>query len=171
MLASKTDMCLINRANTGALYYREVMVFASGTAAILGLLTLATLMKKTLGKDREGMASDAISYRKNIPRKICPLFSQFIVLSCHLYLILFFSDVVSPPSLLIWLIYKLELGSAARLYRLVDEFLYSRHQSDRECLNTVRRNKFSITLGLDTFQSVKTRIFSYSENYIFFSSR
>lgn len=64
MLAIKTDICLINRANAGALYYREVMVFVSGTAAILALLTLATLMKKNLGKDREGMSvtSDAISF-------------------------------------------------------------------------------------------------------------
>jgi len=41
------------RSDAGALYYREVMVFVSGIAAILALLTLFTLLKKSVGKAHE----------------------------------------------------------------------------------------------------------------------
>lgn len=41
-----------NRSSAGALYYREVMVLASGATAILALLTLATLVKKNLDVSR-----------------------------------------------------------------------------------------------------------------------
>jgi len=47
-----------NRVSAGALYYREVMVLASGAAAVVALLTLATLIKKNLGETR-GDASRA----------------------------------------------------------------------------------------------------------------
>jgi len=44
-----------NRASAGALFYREVMVLASGAAAVLALLTLATLIKKNLDETRAGI--------------------------------------------------------------------------------------------------------------------
>lgn len=52
----------VNRASAGALYYREVMVLVSGAAAVVALLTLATLIKKNLGETRGGMpvTSEAI---------------------------------------------------------------------------------------------------------------
>lgn len=60
--ACNTDNLFDNRARAGALYYREVMVLASGAAAVLALLTLATLIKKNLDETRGGMpkTSDAL---------------------------------------------------------------------------------------------------------------
>lgn len=53
--ASNIGICFINSVDAGALYYREVMVFASGIPAVLALITLVTLMKKDVGGAREGM--------------------------------------------------------------------------------------------------------------------
>lgn len=46
---------LTRRSSAGALYYREVMVFASGVAAVIALLALATPAKKNLDKANQGM--------------------------------------------------------------------------------------------------------------------
>lgn len=42
-----------NGSSAGGLYYREVMVFASGVAAVIALLALATVAKKNLKANQE----------------------------------------------------------------------------------------------------------------------
>ena len=44
----------LNRDDAGGLYYREVMVFVSGIAAVVALLTLLTLIKRNVGQPPEG---------------------------------------------------------------------------------------------------------------------
>lgn len=44
----------INSSNIGGPYYRKVMVFVSGIAAVMALLTLLTVGKKNLKDDVKG---------------------------------------------------------------------------------------------------------------------
>ena len=44
----------INSSNIGGPYYRKVMVFVSGIAAVMALLTLLTVGKKNLKDDIKG---------------------------------------------------------------------------------------------------------------------
>lgn len=48
-----------NESSAGGLYYREVMVFASGVAAVIALLALATVAKKNLKANQEPHGASA----------------------------------------------------------------------------------------------------------------
>lgn len=69
------------RSNAGALYYREVMVFASGVPAVIALLTLITLIKKNLGEARQGMTRmKAVIYRFGIVSHTKQTFSSLFII-------------------------------------------------------------------------------------------